>query len=100
MRAAEGMHLVPVEQQALLFSIYGMAVVSMSDQECFDLFGCSRDTMARQYGKSTKKALMRYNHMQNYTMVTLQTLILYVVSMMRHTPTRPPLTQGTVHSRE
>lgn len=83
MRAAVGMHLVPIEYQALLYSIYAMAVISMSEQECFDLLGHSRDTMLKHYGGSTKRALMKYNHRENYTMITLQTLILYLVSIRR-----------------
>lgn len=79
LRAAVGMHLVPTEQQALLHSIFAMAVISMSDQECYDLLGYSRDTMLKAYGTHTKRALIKYNHMENYTMVTLQTLILYLV---------------------
>ncbi|KID98485.1 C6 zinc finger domain-containing protein, partial [Metarhizium majus ARSEF 297] len=81
MRAAVGMHLVPIEYQALLYSIYAMAVISMSEQECFDLLGHSRDTMLKRYGGSTKRALMKYNHRENYIMITLQTLILYLLTL-------------------
>lgn len=79
MRAAVGMHLVPVEYQALIHSIYAMAVISTSEQECFNLLGNSRDALVKQYNGNTKKALLKYNHMENYTMVTLQTLLLYLV---------------------
>lgn len=79
MRAAVGMHLVPVEYQALLHSIYTMAVISMSEQECLGLLGYSRDVLVKQYSCNTKETLLKYNHMENYTMVTLQTLLLYLV---------------------
>ncbi|KAG8407078.1 hypothetical protein J3458_020573 [Metarhizium acridum] len=81
MRAAVGMHLVPIEYQALLYSIYAVAAKSMSDQECFELLGYSRDTILKKYGSSIKRALMKYNHRENYTMITLQTLILYLLTL-------------------
>jgi hypothetical protein len=60
-----------------------MAVVSMSNQECLELLGYSRDMVLKQYGAHTKTALMEYNHIENYTMITLQTLLLHLVSTWR-----------------
>ncbi|KAK2612678.1 hypothetical protein QQS21_001295 [Conoideocrella luteorostrata] len=80
MRAAVGMHMIPFEYQALIYSICSMAVVAMSEQESVNLFGFSRDSMLRQFNINTKRALMKYRHLDNYSMVTLQALLFYLHS--------------------
>ena len=80
MEAAANISSVPVRHQALLFSIYTMAIVSLSDHECLKLFDMSRDIALHRYTLGAKLSLIRFNFLRNYNMVTLQALILFLVS--------------------
>ncbi|POR35868.1 Putative transcriptional regulatory protein [Tolypocladium paradoxum] len=81
MEAATNMSNVPIHYQALLFSIYTMAVLSLSDTECIQMFGVSRDTALQKFTAGTKVALIRFNFLKNYNMSALQALVLYLYSL-------------------
>jgi hypothetical protein len=79
MEAATNMNNIPLNYQALLFSIFTMAAVSLSDAEATQMLGCSRDDALRKYTIGTKMALTKFNFLKNYDMVALQALLLYLV---------------------
>lgn len=79
MEAATNINNVPLNYQALLFSIFAMATVSLSDAEATQMLGCSREDALRRYTIGTKTALTRFNFLKNYDMIALQALLLYLV---------------------
>ncbi|RSL41187.1 hypothetical protein CEP53_012909 [Fusarium sp. AF-6] len=81
MEAATNMNNIPLNYQALLFSIFTMAAVSLSDAEATQMLGCSRDDALRKYTIGTKMALTKFNFLKNYDMVALQALLLYLFSL-------------------
>ncbi|KJZ73971.1 hypothetical protein HIM_06639 [Hirsutella minnesotensis 3608] len=81
MDAATSISNVPLHCQALLFSIYNMAVISLSNSECQQMFGMTRDAALQRYNEGTKAALARFNFMKNYNMSALQALVLYLYSL-------------------
>lgn len=85
MDAAAGMSGVPLHSQALLFSMYNMSVISLSDAECVQMLGISRDAALQRFTTGTKTALSRFNFPKNYNMSVLQALVLYLV---RHSSPR------------
>ena len=85
MEAATNMNSVPIHYQALLFSIYNMAVLSLSDTECIQMFGVSRETALQKFTAGIKVALIRSNFLKNYNMPALQALVLYMVRTLRQT---------------
>lgn len=81
MEAASNMAAVPLHNQALLFSIFAMASVSMSAAECIQTIGMSRDVAIQKFNTGTKASLIKYSFLKNYNMTTLQAVVLYLVSL-------------------
>ncbi|KAI1130663.1 fungal-specific transcription factor domain-containing protein [Nemania abortiva] len=80
MDAAADISKVPLAYQALLFSVYTMAAVSLTGQEAIQLLGMTREDALNRFSRGTKLALTRVNFMQNYNMTILQALLLYMLS--------------------
>lgn len=81
MQAATGMANLPLHRQVFLFSIYNMAALSLSEAECVQMLGISRETALQKFTAGTKAALMRFNFLKNYKMSALQALVLYLHSL-------------------
>ncbi|KAI1820367.1 fungal-specific transcription factor domain-containing protein [Xylaria intraflava] len=78
--AATDINKVPLPYQALVFSIYTMAIVSLTSPECAQLLGMARDDALNRFTRGTKLALTRSNFLNNYDMTILQALTLYMLS--------------------
>jgi hypothetical protein len=76
---------VSLHHQALLFSIYAMAVMSLSDHECVAMFNMSRSTALYRYTLGAKTSLIRFNFLKNENVAILQALILFLASPPRIT---------------
>ncbi|KAJ4864013.1 fungal specific transcription factor domain-containing protein [Trichoderma breve] len=79
--AASNMAAVPLHNQALLFSVFAMATVSMSAAECIQTIGMSRDVAIQKFNTGTKASLIKYSFLKNYNMTTLQAVVLYLLSL-------------------
>ncbi|EWG46089.1 hypothetical protein FVEG_06682 [Fusarium verticillioides 7600] len=78
---ATDINKIPLNYQALLFAIFTMATVSLTEAECLQMLGTSRDEALRRYTIGTKVALTKFNFLKNYDMVALQALLLYLLSL-------------------
>ncbi|KAI0102560.1 fungal-specific transcription factor domain-containing protein [Nemania sp. FL0031] len=81
MDAAADINKVPLAYQALLFSVYNMAVVSLTNEEAIQLLAMTRDEALNRFSRGAKLALTRSNFLQNYNMTILQALLLYMLSL-------------------
>ncbi|KAL6879135.1 fungal-specific transcription factor domain-containing protein [Trichoderma novae-zelandiae] len=81
MEAATNMGALPLHQQALLFSIFAMASLSMTSAESIQTLGMSRDAAIQKFNTGTKSCLIKYSFLKNYNMTTLQALVLYLLSL-------------------
>jgi hypothetical protein len=79
MQATIDMSAVPLSYQALLFSVYLMAVVSLTDAECVAMLNLTRDDALQKFTAGTRQALLRFDYLRNYDMAALQALVLYLV---------------------
>ena len=70
--------------RGLVFAIYGMAVVSLSEEECVATFAQDRNALMQRFNAGTKTALLAYDYIRNYSMITVQTLHLYLVRSPLH----------------
>ncbi|KAI0154680.1 fungal-specific transcription factor domain-containing protein [Xylariaceae sp. FL1272] len=75
---------VPLNYQALIFSIYAAATLSLTSQEAIQHLNMTQDEALRRYIRATKLALIRMNFMKNHNMVALQALCLYLVTINGH----------------
>ncbi|KAL7795308.1 fungal-specific transcription factor domain-containing protein [Trichoderma ceciliae] len=81
MEAANNMSALPLHYQALLFSIFAMASLSMTSTECIQTIGISREAAIQKFNTGTKSALIKYSFLKNHNMTALQALALYLLSL-------------------
>lgn len=88
--AATDPNAVPIKYQALLFSIYLMASIALSEDECAQVLGVSKHEAIRKFTSATRHALIQFDFLRNYDMASLQALVFFLVCF---TPPEPsPLT--------
>ncbi|KAG6085771.1 hypothetical protein E4U33_001106 [Claviceps sp. LM78 group G4] len=75
LEGAMNMMSMPHNQQALLFSIYSTASLSMSESESVQVLGMTREAAVQSFLAGTKIALVRSNFLKNYNMTVLQALV-------------------------
>ncbi|KAM0244510.1 hypothetical protein ACHAP5_006191 [Fusarium lateritium] len=69
------------KSRALLFAIYLVSVISLSNDEALATLNLSKDEAIQRFTKGLKTALNKINFLRNYDMVVLQTLVLYLISL-------------------
>lgn len=79
LEGAISMASLPHHQQALIFSIYTTAALSLSESESIQALGMSREAAVQRFLSGTKVALIRFNFLKNYNMTALQALIHFMV---------------------
>lgn len=72
---------IPKGFEALMFSIYGIATLSLTDAECIEKLGESKATLLPRYVGATRNALNSAGFMSSTSVVTLQALMLYIFSI-------------------
>ncbi|KAI1377469.1 fungal-specific transcription factor domain-containing protein [Hypoxylon crocopeplum] len=79
--AATSREKIPKNVEALLFSIYLMATVALTEEECVDRFGYTKEEAYTRFSKGCRSALMRIGILKNYDLVVLQALVLFLFSL-------------------
>lgn len=77
--AASHSHNVPKNTEALLFSIFVMAVISLTPDECKELLGQSREEALERFSLGVRQSLRGMNFLKHHDLTTLQALIIYLV---------------------
>ena len=72
---------IPKGFEALMFSIYSMAVLSLADPECMAIFGQAKSVLLPYYITATKAALSRADFMGTTSTMVLQALHLHMLSI-------------------
>lgn len=78
--ASENLEQVPKSTEALMFSIYLLAVVSLTTEECEAMFSETRDSLISKYAGATQQALVNAKFLKSSNLVTLQAFSIYLVS--------------------
>lgn len=81
--ATSGCSTLPKNIEALLFSIWLMAVVAMTPEECQSLLGYTREHALQRFSNGVRTALMRMNFLKRHDMTALQALVIYLVRWPR-----------------
>ncbi len=77
--AATNLDSIPKNVEALLFSIYAMAAVALTEDESLTFLGYSKREAIDRFSKGVRVALMRIDILKNYDLVILQAMVLYMV---------------------
>jgi hypothetical protein len=80
-KAASNIGSIPRSFEALMFAIYGAAVMSLNDDECKIRLYESRKALLSRYVTATKAALSRARFMGTTNLVVLQALVLHLLSV-------------------
>lgn len=76
---ASNPNAVAQDYQALLYAIFSMATVALTQLECMQLLGVSKEKALMDFNGATKATLARLNYLKNYSMPALQALALFMV---------------------
>lgn len=79
--AAGDLRNVSPTLEALMFSIYCAAILSLAEEECRNLFGSVRDELLRRYQLGCQQALLRCGVLRTSDRECLTALYLYLVSV-------------------
>ena len=78
--AASNVSNIPKPLEALMFSIYCIAICSLDNITCETMFGLSKENLTIKYQFGCQQALMNSNFMRKGDRDTLTALFLYLVS--------------------
>ncbi|KAM3066085.1 hypothetical protein ACMFMG_010574 [Clarireedia jacksonii] len=78
-KAITNIERIPRGFEALMFAIYSLAVVSLTDEQCKELYGESREKLLSRYVAATKVALQRAKFMGTNSLVVLQALVFHIL---------------------
>ncbi|KAI1415809.1 hypothetical protein F5Y13DRAFT_206739 [Hypoxylon sp. FL1857] len=74
--------------EALMFSIYLMAVTSLDEGECQETFNESRTTLLAKYYYAAQQALLNAGFMRNPDLTLLQAYLLYLMGIRQYSDPR------------
>lgn len=72
---------LPKNVEALLFSIYAIGAVALTEQESLTLLGYPREEAFKRFSKGARVTLMRIGIFYKYDIVVLQALVLHLTSL-------------------
>ncbi|KAK6005020.1 hypothetical protein QM012_007799 [Aureobasidium pullulans] len=74
--------------EALMFGVYCVAIMSLTDIECLDMFGSERDGLLQRYRFGCQQALLKCGFLQSDDRDCLTALFLYLVAVRPDTDPR------------
>ncbi|KFY35514.1 hypothetical protein V494_05852 [Pseudogymnoascus sp. VKM F-4513 (FW-928)] len=80
-KAISNIKNVPRGFEALMFAIYHIAIISLTDNECREVMGETRAILLRRYLAASKAALSRAKFMSTSSIVVLQAFAIHLVSI-------------------
>lgn len=80
-QAAGDMSSLPLSYQGLLNSIFGVASISLSDDELSQILGLTRERAARKFIYGATQTLARFDFLRRYDMVVVQALLYTLVNL-------------------
>lgn len=92
-----GRDTIPKNVETLMYSIFLMAAVSMTPDECRELLGYSREEAIQQFSEGARLNLIRSSFLKWHGMTSLQALLIYVVREPSMFPHQPHLSLTYVH---
>jgi len=80
--ASEDVRNIPRHIEALMFSIYFLAITSLQNEDCLSMFGEPRNILLARYAHGTQQALISARFLKSLNISTLQAYVLFLVSEM------------------
>lgn len=86
--AAQNPESLDKNSEALVFSIYLSAIVSLSPEECLSRIGEDRTTLFKRYRFAVEQALARANMLNTQSLGLLQAAVLFLICVRREDDTK------------
>jgi len=80
-RAAANPSTASKATECLLFAIYHLAVVAMSDNECQELLGQTRSVLQSRYYEAVRQAMVNASFLRTSELMVLQAYIMFLLSV-------------------
>jgi len=71
---------IPRHVEAMMFAVYLLAVTSLQNEDCQNMFGEQRNTLLSKYAHGTQQALINARFLKSLNIGTLQAFLLFLVS--------------------
>ncbi|KAK1624117.1 C6 zinc finger protein [Colletotrichum phormii] len=72
---------LPHNIEALLFAVYSMAIVAMTDVESIEMLGSTCKAAFRRFSSGLRASLLRADFLKSHDLTTLQALVLHIMSI-------------------
>ncbi|KAM6480846.1 hypothetical protein HDV62DRAFT_365791 [Trichoderma sp. SZMC 28011] len=79
--AADNISNIEPNFEALMFGLYSMAVVSLTNEDCIKLFGTTRSILLQQYHRGSQEALLNARFLRTDNRNCLTALFLHLLSI-------------------
>ncbi|KAK7437342.1 C6 zinc finger protein [Colletotrichum acutatum] len=79
--AAAGPGSLPHNIDALLFAVYSMSIVSMTDDECLAMLGSTCKAAFWRFSSGVRASLLQAQFLKSHDLTTLQALVLHIMSI-------------------
>ncbi|KAK0376198.1 C6 zinc finger protein [Colletotrichum limetticola] len=79
--AAAGPGTLPHNIDALLFAVYSMSIVSMTDDECLAMLGSTCKAAFWRFSSGVRASLLQAQFLKSHDLTTLQALVLHIMSI-------------------
>ncbi len=84
LNASEDVSHIPRHTAAMMLAIYFLSVTSLGNEDCEHMFGESRNSLLAKYSHATQQALVNARFLKSLNIVTLQALVMFLVSLSDH----------------
>lgn len=81
--ASGNLENIPRHTEALMFAIYFLAVTSLTTEDCQSMFEASRNQLLAKYSHGTQQALINARFLKSLNILTLQSLVLYLLGVRK-----------------
>lgn len=81
--AVSNLEAISPSLEALMFSIYCVSILSLTNQECRDFFGSTRSDLQSRYHFACQQSLLNCKALRSGTVESLTALYLYLVSLFK-----------------
>ncbi|KAH6984383.1 fungal-specific transcription factor domain-containing protein [Ilyonectria sp. MPI-CAGE-AT-0026] len=87
--ATSGSQNLPKNVEALLFSIFSMATISLTEGECSSILGSSKNAALGRFSAGVRITLLRVEFLKSHDLTTLQALVLHLISLQSRPKSHP-----------
>lgn len=85
---AQNPGLLDKNSEALVLTIYFVAIISLSPEQCRSKLGEERDSLVRRYRFAVEQALAKANFLNTQNLMLLQTVVLFLIAVRREDDTK------------